>query len=52
MRTMARKAKVFPPAAEKARNHPNLHLLGFTASPKFPMKKEKKKQNLKEEGKS
>ena len=28
-------AKVFPPAAEKARNHPNLHLLGFTASPKF-----------------
>ena len=29
-------AKVFPPAAEKARNHPNLHLLGFMASPKFP----------------
>ena len=29
-------AKVFPPATEKARNHPNLHLLRFTASPALP----------------
>ena len=28
--------RVFSPVEEKARNHPNLHLVGFTASPKFP----------------